>query len=68
MSKHNHKDDSHFIPSPYRVVTSYENDFINDWNKTLAVAVSDVLKYIAKATSDAIKELKNSGIDETSET
>ena len=68
MAKHNHKDDSNFIPSPYRVVTSYENDFINDWNKTLAVAVSDVLKYIAKATSDSIKELKNSSIDETSET
>ena len=68
MAKHNHKDDSHFIPSPYRVVTSYENAFINEWNKTLAAAVSDVLKYIAKATSDAIKELKNSSINESSET
>ena len=27
---HNHK--SHFIPSPFKVVTQYENAFIKVWN------------------------------------
>ena len=55
MPKHNHDKDSHFIPSPFRVVTSYENAFIKAWNDNLASAVADVLKYTAKATADAIK-------------
>ena len=55
MSRHNHDKDSHFIPSPYKVVTSYENAFIRTWNKSLASAIKEVLKYTAKATADAIK-------------
>lgn len=55
MAKHNHDKESHFIPSPFRVVTSYENAFIKAWNDNLASAVADVLKYTAKATADAIK-------------
>ena len=55
MAKHNHDKDSHFIPSPYKVVTSYENEFIRKWNNNLAHAVGDVLKYIAKTTANNIK-------------
>lgn len=58
MPKHNHDNDSHFIPSPYKVVTGYEGAFVKAWNKSLAAAVSDVLKYIAKATADTIKQSK----------
>ena len=54
---HNHKD-SHFIPSPYKTVTSYENAFIKDWNETLALAVKDVIKYIANITAETIKNSK----------
>lgn len=46
----------HFIPSPFPVVTSYENEFLRVWNKNTAEAVAEVLKYIAKATAFAIKE------------
>jgi len=56
MAKHNHDKDSHFIPSPHKVVTGYENAFISDWNNTLSAAVGDVLKYIAKVTSENIKQ------------
>lgn len=55
MAKHNHNKDSHFIPSPYKTVTSYENAFVRNWNKSLAAAVKDVLKYVAKATAENIK-------------
>lgn len=55
MANHNHNKDSHFIPSPYKAVTSYENAFIRSWNNSLAAAVKDVLKYVAKATADSIK-------------
>jgi hypothetical protein len=47
---------SHFIPSPFPVVTSYENLFIKKFNDSLSGAVAEVLKYIAKATAAAIKE------------
>ncbi len=50
---HNHE--SHFIPSPFKVVTQYENAFVKSWNESTAQAMVDILKYIAKATSDAIK-------------
>jgi hypothetical protein len=49
---------SHFIPSPFSVVTSYENLFIKKFNDNLSGAVAEVLKYIAKATASAIKEDK----------
>lgn len=55
MPKHTHDKDSHFIPSPYRVVTSYENAFIRAWSKSVAEGVGEVIKYLAKATADAIK-------------
>lgn len=53
-----HKHESHFIPSPYPIVTSYENEFVKEFNNNLSGAVAEVLKYIAKATASAIKENK----------
>lgn len=53
-----HDKDSHFIPSPYKTVTSYENAFISEWNESVSAAVSDVLKYIAKITNETIKNSK----------
>lgn len=50
-----HKKDKHFIPSPFRIVTEYENVFINNWKKNVANAVAEVLKYMAQATAFAIK-------------
>lgn len=67
MSKHTHDKNSHFIPSPFGVVTSYENAFIEAFNKNLSGAVAEVLKYIASATASAIKngiELEKSETDE----
>lgn len=52
MLKHNHNKDSHFIPSPYKVVTSYENAFIRDWSESVANGVGEVIKYIAKITAE----------------
>lgn len=52
MSKHQH---DHFIPSPYPVVTAYENEFIKKYNNTMSAAVSEVLKYMAKVTAAEIK-------------
>lgn len=52
--KHSH--DDHFLPSPYPVVTSYENAFIKKFNDNLSGAVAEVLKYIARATAQTIKE------------
>ena len=49
---------SHFIPSPYKCVTQYENTLIKEWNKNTAEAVAEVLKYMAQATASAIKETK----------
>ena len=49
-----HKHESHFIPSPYPTVTSYENEFVKEFNNNLSGAVAEVLKYIAKATASAI--------------
>ena len=50
-----HKHDTHFIPSPFKVVTQYENAFVRAWNNNIAEAVAEVLKYIANATAVAIK-------------
>lgn len=49
---------SHFIPSPFPVVTEYENTFVKSWNENTANAVAEVLKYMAQATASAIKETK----------
>ena len=54
---HKHNEDSHFIPSPYKTVTSYENSFINDWNDSLSESMGDILKYIAKITVDKEEEI-----------
>ena len=50
-----HKHDTHFIPSPFKAVTQYENAFVRAWNNNIAEAVAEVLKYIANATAVAIK-------------
>ena len=56
MSKnHNH---DHFLPSPFPVVTAYENKFIKEFNKNIAGAVAEVLRYIARATAQTIKNEK----------
>ena len=52
------KHESHFIPSPFPVVTSYENAFIKKFNDNLAGAVAEVLKYIAHATALSVKEVE----------
>lgn len=49
------KKDSHLIPSPFLAVTQYENQFIKEWNENTAMAVAEMLKYIAAATAAAIK-------------
>lgn len=58
------KEHSHFIPSPYRVVTSYENAFIKEFNDNLSGAIAEVLKYIARATEVDIKNNKDRGWNE----
>lgn len=50
-----HRHESHFIPSPFKAVTQYENAFVRVGNENTAAAVAEVLKYIAKATADVIK-------------
>lgn len=54
---HKHDKDSHFIPSPYGVVTSYENAFVRAWSKSIAESVGEVIKYIAKATAAELKKV-----------
>ena len=54
--RHEH---NHFIPSPYKVVTEYENKFIKTWNETMAAAFVEVLKYMAKATKTAVRKSLN---------
>jgi hypothetical protein len=51
-TKHKHS------PSPFSVVTEYENTFVKEWNNNTTEAVAEVLKYLAKATASAIKEIK----------
>lgn len=55
MAKRRHKH-SHFIPSSFPTVTEYENTFIKVWNKNTAKVVAEVLQYMARATTFAIKE------------
>lgn len=52
------KKDKHFIPSPYKTVTQYENEFVSEWNKNTAQAVSELLKYVAKETANIINKNK----------
>lgn len=47
---------THFIPSPYKVVTEYENKFVRVWNENTAKAMGEVLKYIANQTAQVIKD------------
>jgi hypothetical protein len=54
---------NNFIPSPYKVVTEYENAFIKEWNETMAAAFVEVLKYMATATKTAIKTNLNNDPD-----
>ena len=58
MSSKKPNKDSNFIPSPYKAVTSYENAFIQAWNEMLSASIKDILKYVAKVTSDTIKNSK----------
>ena len=53
MAKHKH---DAFIPSPYKVVTEYEKEFVEQGNRMTAQAVAGVVKYIAQATEAAIKD------------
>lgn len=53
--KKKEKIESHFIPSPFSVVTSYENAFIKKLDDSVNNAVTEVLKYIARVTALAIK-------------
>ena len=46
------------MPFPYPVVASYGNTFIKKFNDNLSSAVAEVLKYIARATAQTIKEEK----------
>lgn len=57
---HKHNNDN-FLPSPFPVVTAYENLFIKEFNKNIAGAVAEVLKYIARATAAEIKNIKDNG-------
>lgn len=57
--KHSH--DDHFLPSPFPVVTAYENQFIKEFNNNIAGAVAEVLKYIARVTAAEIKNIKDNG-------
>ena len=50
-----YKKDSHFIPSPFKAVNQYEDQFVKEWNESAAKAVAELLKYIAAATAYAIK-------------
>ena len=59
MAKKQQNKKSGFLPSPFPVVTSYENAFVKKFNDNIAGAVADVLKYIAQATASSIKENKN---------
>lgn len=54
------------LPSPYSVVTSYENAFVKKFNDNIAVAVADVLKYIAQATASSIKNIEAMEIEKES--
>ena len=54
--KHNH---NNFLPSPFPVVTAYENKFIKEFNNNIAGAVAEVLRYVARATAVEIKNTKN---------
>lgn len=56
MAKKTDVKNNHFIPSPFRVVTAYENSFLKAWNENTAAAVAEVLKYIAHVTAVAIKK------------
>lgn len=58
MAKIKKEKDKHFIPSPFKTVTSYENAFIRAFNDNLSEALADVLKYVAKVTSNNIKNLE----------
>ena len=51
---HDHKHE--FIKSPIPAVNQFERKFIQAWNENMAGAVSDVLKYVASETANAIKK------------
>ena len=50
---HDHKHE--LIKSPILAVNQFERKFIQAWNENMAGAVSDVLKYVASETANAIK-------------
>lgn len=51
---HDHKHE--LIKSPIPAVNQFERKFIQAWNENMAGAVSDVLKYVASETANAIKK------------
>jgi len=52
------KKDKHFIPSPYKVVNEYEDEFIDEWKKNTKNMVVDVVKFLAQLIKDEEKQLK----------
>ena len=49
-----HKHDTHFIPSPFKVVTQYENAFVRAWNNNMAEAVAFAMYFNTSATALAV--------------
>lgn len=46
----------HFIPSEFPTVTQYENSFVRSGREFLTNSMAEVMKYVAQATSRAIKD------------
>lgn len=53
------KHENHFIPSPFKVVTEYEDEFIKEWKKNTNNALTEVVKFIADLVKDNEKESKD---------
>lgn len=52
------KKNPNIIPSKFKTVTQYEDEFVKVWKENTAKAVAEVVKYIATTTADAIKDKK----------
>lgn len=52
------KHESHFIPSPFKVVTEYEDEFIKEWKKNTDNALTEVVKFIADLVTNENKKLE----------
>lgn len=52
------------IKSPYPCVNEYEKDFNNQWRKNTASCLAEVLKYIADAAKEIIKNNQDNVTEE----